>query len=106
MGDIPRRDDAVREMVKTIPQFAPAWKNFASLCDDDGERLSAIEKGLAAHPDAETKGMLEINKALVFNLKGDHAAAVQLLGELALDPKSTFHTEHAAKAALSILLMK
>jgi tetratricopeptide (TPR) repeat protein len=106
MGDTPKRDDAVREMVKMLPQFAPAWKNFASLCDDDSERLAAIEKGLAAHPDAETKGMLEINKALVFNLKGDHGAAVQMLGELALDPKSTFHTEHAAKAALSILLTK
>jgi len=106
LGDTPMRDDAAREMVKAVPQFAPAWKNFASLCNDDGERLAAIEKGLAAHPDAETKGMLEINKALVFNLKGDRAGAVQLLGELALDPKSTFHTEHAAKAALSILLTK
>jgi tetratricopeptide (TPR) repeat protein len=106
MGDTPKRDDAVRDMVKTLPQFAPAWKNFASLCDDDSERLAAIERGLTAHPDAETKGMLEINKALVFNLNGDRAGAVQLLGELALNPKSTFHTEHAAKAALSILLTK
>jgi len=105
-ADIDIKDATVREMVKALPQFAPAWKNFASLCDDDGERLAAIEKGLAAHPDAETKGMLEIKKALVFNLKGDHAAAVQLLGELALDPDSTFGTEHSAKAALSVLLMK
>ena len=101
-----QRDGAAREMVKQIPQFAPAWKEFASLCDDDDERFAAIEKGLAASPDAETKGMLEINKALVLNLKGDQAAAVRILEELALDPKSTFGTEHSAKAALSILLMK
>ena len=106
MQDEAEKENAVRELVNQIPQFAPAWKAFASLCDDDDERLSAIEKGLAAHPDAETKGMLEINRALILNLKGDRAAAVQLLGELALDPRSTFGTEHSAKAALSILTTK
>jgi tetratricopeptide (TPR) repeat protein len=105
MDNVAKKDDAVREMVKMIPQFAPAWKDFAALCDD-AERLTAIEKGLAAKPDAETKGMLEINKALVLNLQGDHNAAVRLLGELALDPKSTFGTEHSAKAALNMLVSK
>jgi tetratricopeptide (TPR) repeat protein len=105
MEDKAQKDDAIREMVKRIPQFAPAWKEFASLCDDDDERLAAIEKGLAADPDPETKGMLEINKALALNLMGDRAG-IRLLGELALDPESTFGTEHSAKAALSILLMK
>jgi len=103
MDDAAKKDDAVREMVKMIPQFAPAWKLFAGLCPEDGERLTAIENGLAAQPDAETKGMLEINMALVLNLNGDKAAAVRLLGELALNPNSTFGTEHSAKAALSIL---
>ncbi len=102
--DVAKKNDALREMIKAIPDFAPAWKQFASLCNDDGERLTAIENGLAAHPDAETKGMLEINKALVLNLKGQREAAVRLLGELALDPKATFGTEHSAKAALSILM--
>jgi len=106
MKDAAKREHAVREMVKRIPQFAPAWKEFASLCQDDGERLAAIESGLAANPDAGTKGMLNINKALVLNVKGKHDDAVRLLGELALDPNSTFGTEHSAKAALSILLSK
>jgi tetratricopeptide (TPR) repeat protein len=106
MQDEAKREHAVREMVKRIPQFAPAWKEFASLCDDDGERLTVIENGLAANADAGTKGMLNINKALVLNLKGKHDDAVRLLGELALDPHSTLGTEHSAKAALSILLSK
>ena len=106
MKDAAKREHAVREMVVRIPQFAPAWKEFASVCDDEGERLAAIESGLAANPDAGTKGMLKINKALVLNLKGKHDDAVRLLGELALDPNSTFGTEHSAKAALSILLTK
>jgi tetratricopeptide (TPR) repeat protein len=104
MDDAAKKEAAVREMIKTIPEFAPAWKEFASLCDDDDERLAAIENGLAVHPDAETKGMLEINKALALDLKGNREAAVRLLGELALDPKATLGTEHSAKAALSILM--
>ena len=106
MKDKGQKDSAIRELVKQIPQFAPAWKELASLFEDDGERLMAIENGLAAQPDADTKGVLEINKALVLNLRGDHAAALQLLGELALDPKSTFKTEHSARAALSILMLR
>lgn len=104
IDDAAEKDAAVREMIKTIPEFAPAWKEFAFLCDDDRERLTAIENGLAAHPDVETKGMLEINKALALNLEGKREAAVQLLGKLALDPKATFGTENSAKAALSILM--
>jgi len=106
MKDAAKREHAVREMVRMIPQFAPAWKEFACLCDDEGERLAAIESGLAANPDAGTKGILKINKALVLNLKGNHDDAVRLLGELALDPNSTLGTEHSAKAALSILMSK
>src|SRR6266850_8002581 len=83
MKDAAKREHAVREMVRMIPQFAPAWKEFASLCDDEGERLAAIGSGLEANPDAGTKGMLKINKAL---LKGKHDDVVRLLAELALDP--------------------
>jgi tetratricopeptide (TPR) repeat protein len=106
MADSAKREQAVREMVKMIPQFAPAWKEFASLCDDDGERLAAIESGLVANPDRGTKGMLEINKALVLNLRGKHDEAVRLLGELALDPHSPLGTEHSAKTALAFLVSK
>jgi tetratricopeptide (TPR) repeat protein len=106
MTDAAKKEGAVREMVRMIPQFAPAWKELASLYDDDEERLAAIESGLAANPDRGTKGMLEINKALVLNLRGKHDEAVRLLGELALDPNSTLGTEHSAKAALSILMSK
>lgn len=72
----------------------------------DAEKLAAIEKGLAASPDAETKGMLEINRALILEKRGQHDRAVQLLGELALDPASTFATEHLAKAMLANISKK
>ena len=103
VDDSVKKNQAVKLLVKKIPEFAPAWKELALLTDDDSERLSIIEKGLALHPDAETKGMLLINKAIVLNRKGNRQAAVQILGDLALDPNSTFGTEHSAKAALAII---
>ena len=95
--------DMVRRLVNRLPRFAPGWKELASFADQDPERLAAIEKGLAAEPDAETRGMLETTRALVLNRQGDHDGAVRLLGELALDPQSTYGTEQLAKATLAVV---
>lgn len=65
---------------------------------------AAIERGLAANPDAETKGILENNKALILLRKGDREGAIRLLGELALDPESTYATEHIAKVSLATII--
>ena len=97
------RGDLVRQLAERQPGFAPGLKERALLADDDGERLRWIEKGLAANPDAETKGVLLINKALLLDRRGERDAAVNLLGQLALDPQSTFATEHLAKATLANL---
>ncbi len=97
----------MRQLVKSVPQFAPAWKELASILPDgDPNLLATIEKGLAADPDAETKGILQINKALVLNGQGNHESAIRLLGELALDPKSTYATEQMAKVSLAMLAKK
>lgn len=101
MDDRGKKADAVRQLVKRVPGFAPAWKEQAILADADAEKLAAIEKGLAVNPDGETKGILLINKALIMDRSGDHAGAVRLLGELALDPASTYATEHLAKVTLA-----
>lgn len=96
--------DAVRHLVKRAPNFAPAWKEQANQVDSDAEMLAAIEKGLAGNPDGETKGILLINKALLMDRSGNHAGAVRLLGELALDPASTYASEHLAKVTLASLV--
>jgi len=101
--DSAQKEKAVRQLVKDLPQFAPGWKELSTLVDDK-ERLSTIEKGLAASPDAETKGILQINKALALNLSGNHDGAVQLLGEVALDPNSPGDTEQMAKASLAMIV--
>jgi tetratricopeptide (TPR) repeat protein len=101
MDDTGKKAEVVRQLVKRVPGFAPAWKELAMQADADAEKLAAIEKGLAANPDGETKGILLINKALILDRGGDHDGAVRLLGELALDPASTYATEHLAKVTLA-----
>lgn len=101
MDDESIKASAVRHLVERIPGFAPVWKELAMQVDTDAEVLAAIEQGLAANPDGETKGILVINKALVLDRNGDHDGAIRLLGELALDPASTYATEHLAKVALA-----
>ena len=94
----------LRELVGRVPRLAPAWKDLAHLTEDPTKKLALIEKGLAAQPDAETRGMLQINKALLLHGKDerDHASAIRALGELALDPRSTYATAELAKVSLAV----
>jgi tetratricopeptide (TPR) repeat protein len=106
MDDAGKKADAVRQLIKWVPNFAPVWKELAMQADTDAEKLAAIEKGLAANPDGETKGILLINKALIMERSGDHEGAVRLLGELALNPASTYAKEHLAKVTLANITKK
>lgn len=106
VDDRAKKIEMVRHLISKLPRFAPGWEELASLADQDPERLAAIEKGLAAEPDAETRGMLEISRALVLDRQGDHDGAVRLLGELALDPQSTYGTEQLARATLAVVARK
>lgn len=90
-------------LVDKLPSFAPAWKEYALQCEEPADRLAAIEKGLAANPDAETKGILLINKALILDHQGDKEAAKKILGNLALDPNASFANEHLAKQTLAMI---
>lgn len=91
---------ALEGIVEKVPKYAPAWKDLSGLLDDDVARLHAIEQGLAHEPDAETKGALLVNQALLLDRRGQHDAAVKILVELALDPTATQASEATAKFAL------
>jgi tetratricopeptide (TPR) repeat protein len=91
-------------IVKKFPGFALAWKDLSALLDEDTDRLHAIEQGLRGRPDAETRGILLVNRADIFARRGDRDAAAAILGELALSPDSTLATEHLAKATLARLI--
>jgi tetratricopeptide (TPR) repeat protein len=101
LGDLPAKKAILEGIVARFPGFAPAWKELAALLDDPGDRLRAIESGLGAEPDPETKGMLLLNRALALDQRGERGAAIAILGDLALDPASTLATETLAKATLA-----
>ena len=103
IGEPKQKTQIVQALVERSPGFAPGWKEFALLCDEPTEKLDAIEKGLAANPDAETKGTLLINKALTLNQQGENQAARDILGNLALDPDTSFANEHLAKQTLAMI---
>ena len=103
ISDPRQKANIVSQMVEKFPTFAPAWKELALQCDDTAEKLAAIEKGLAASPDRETEGILLINKALTLTEQGDGKAATSILGNLALNPDTTFANEHLAKQTLAMI---
>lgn len=86
-----------------FPAFAPAWNELANLLDDPSARLRAVERGLAASPDDDTRGMLLIRRAIALHACGQADEAVRILGGPALDPAATLATESLAKYTLARL---
>jgi tetratricopeptide (TPR) repeat protein len=101
VADPVRRRDILHQLVEQQPRFAPAWLKCALLAEGPPARLEAIERGLAANPDPETKGLLLTNKALTLRAAGNRDAAVQLLRGLLTDSASTSATEAIARDALT-----
>jgi tetratricopeptide (TPR) repeat protein len=91
-------------IVGGFPAFAPAWNELANLLDEPDARLAAIEHGLAASPDEDTRGMLLIRRAMTLQALGQADEAVRILGTLALDPAATLATESVAKYCLARLV--
>jgi tetratricopeptide (TPR) repeat protein len=98
------KEARLRELLARAPAFAPGWKELATLLEDGAARLDAIERGLAAHPDPETRGILLINRAIVLFSQGNRDEAIAILGLLALDEEGSSSSAEQAKAALAMLL--
>lgn len=92
--------EIAQAITEKIPDFAPAWKEFAILQTNSAAKEKAIEQGLSKNPDADTKGILLINKAILLNDQGKKEAAVQLLGNLIFSPDTTVGNIALAKFTL------
>jgi tetratricopeptide (TPR) repeat protein len=97
--DKPTKKRALEGIVAKWPTFAAAWWQLVTLIEDADARLYAIEKGLEANPDAETKGMLLINKAVTL-ARHDKEGAIRMLHEVVDDPDSTMGAQALAKVSL------
>lgn len=96
-----REKMAIAQMiVDSFPAYAPAWMELSHLRDDYFSRMDAIEAGLAANPDPETKGIMLINKAAIYYAQGMQEEAVEILGEIIFDPEATGSNRELAKTTL------
>jgi hypothetical protein len=90
------RRDALRRFVTQVPRFAPAWLQFSQLERSPTRRMATLEQGFAASPDAETAGMLQINKALAV-YAAEPALGHRMLTQTESDPKATPATQNLAR---------
>ena len=90
-------------LVRRLPRYAPGWKELAALRDDPAARQVAIDAGLAADPDRETRGILLLNQAVLLQAVS-RPAAIELLGGLILDPASSPASVALAKTLLTLIL--
>ncbi len=90
-----------KAVTSKFPGYAPAWKIIASKSSDMNERLHAVEQGLNSNPDAETKGMLAINKALVLDMQSKKDEAQDILGKMIFSKETTLSNVEIAKFVLS-----
>ncbi|WP_232817827.1 tetratricopeptide repeat protein [Winogradskyella tangerina] len=93
-------------ILEKIPNYAPAWKEIAGKAEDHNQRLEAIERGLELNPDFETKGMLLINKALIYDVQGNTKSAKKILGQLIFNKESTVSNIEMAKFILKSIVTR
>jgi tetratricopeptide (TPR) repeat protein len=98
--DSSKKRASVNSMIRLAPDFAPAWKELALLTENKEDREKAIDQGLSKGPDADTKGILLINKAILLNDKGKKNEAIQTLGHLIFSPDATSGNVELAKFTL------
>lgn len=99
-----KKMEIARTLTEKFPDFAPAWKELSVLLDNKEERMKAIEKGLSKHPDAETEGILLINKAVILSNSGKTEEVKQILGKMIFSEKTTLSTLQLAKLTLKSIV--
>jgi tetratricopeptide (TPR) repeat protein len=94
------KKERLEALTKAVPAFAPAWKDLAALLEDPKSRLSALENGLKADPDPETRGVLLVDKALLLARSDRKAEGIAILGNLATQANQPGDVQQLALFAL------
>jgi tetratricopeptide (TPR) repeat protein len=91
-----------RQLVVQFPSHAPAWGRHASFLEDSSDKVDAIERGLAARPDPDTRGSLLVQKALALHARGERQAALDILDLLtsAVGDSLSTHVKACVAAAM------
>ncbi len=91
------------QLVAQSPSHAPAWELHARLLDDPSAKLEAIERGLLAHPDPETRGSLLVQKALALHASGKREAALAVVDPLTSDIGESARVHVQARIAAALI---
>jgi tetratricopeptide (TPR) repeat protein len=93
----------VRQIVERHPSHAPAWQLHARLLAAPAEKLAAIERGLLARPDPDTRGALLVEKAQALHQSGERQAAFEILDTLASAVGDSLNAYAAACIARALI---
>jgi len=97
----PARAAKLEALVRRAPTLAPAWKDLAVLRESFADRMNAVEKGLGARPDSETRGRLLNHEAALLAASGRTAEGDSIMKSLVRDPNTTIQTRAIAEALLA-----
>jgi hypothetical protein len=97
------RVELIEQLTQKLPAFAPAWKEKALLTEAPEGKLSLIDKALSLKPDAETYGILMLNKAAALQQTLGEAAALEIVDSLIASDSSTTGTRTLAKEMYKML---
>jgi tetratricopeptide (TPR) repeat protein len=99
-NNVAQKNDSLMALLEESPAFPAVWAELALARNRMLMTLDRIEIGLSYNPDRDTKAILLINKALVPAAERRQGEAIQILGDIILDPSSTVWAEALAKDAL------
>lgn len=91
------------QLVEKFPSHAAAWDLHANFINEPTAKLIAIERGLGARPDRDTRGSLLARKALTLDSIGQTDSALELLQAL-IDARDSLSTQ--AKAVVFAALIR
>jgi tetratricopeptide (TPR) repeat protein len=90
------------QLVEKCPSHAPAWAQHARFLENPSDKLAAIERGLLARPDPDTRGSLLVQKALALHASGKRELALEILDQLtgAVGDSPNTHVQAVLAAAV------
>ena len=91
------------QLVAQFPSHAPAWDLHARFLEDPSDKLAAIERGLLARPDPDTRGSLLVQKAGALHASGQRDAALEILAPLTSTLGDSAATHLAALVATAVI---
>jgi len=91
------------QMVEKWPSHTPAWAQHARFLENPSDKLAAIERGLLARPDPDTRGSLLVQKALALHASGKRELALEILDALTVAAGGSPQTHVQALVAAAMI---